>query len=119
MGSITVSKKYGVNPSMEVCSICGETMGVVLFGASYKDKDGKSAEAPLNVCMGNICDSCKKVLDDGGIFFIEVLDGEEGDNPFRTGRMIALKEEAVKKVFKDYSKVNYMERSLWEQVFKK
>lgn len=117
MSGITLSKKYGVNPSVEVCHICGKDMGVILFGASYKDRNGKPAEAPHKICSGHICDDCKKIIDDGGIFFIEVQDGESGSNPFRTGRIMAVKEEVVAEMFKEYGKVNFMEHSLWEQVF--
>lgn len=114
---LTLSRKYGVNPSVEICHICGNEMGVVMFGASYKDENGKPAEAPRTICMGGICDDCKKVIEDGGIFFIEVRDGESGSNPYRTGRLIALREDEVAKVFKGYSKVNYMEHSVWEKMF--
>ena len=41
MSGITLGKKYGVNPSVEICHVCGKEMGVVLFGASYKDENGK------------------------------------------------------------------------------
>lgn len=33
---LTLSKKYGVNPSVETCTICGKEMSVVLFGTSLK-----------------------------------------------------------------------------------
>ena len=114
---LRISKEYGVNPSVETCNICGKDMGVVLFGTSYKDKNGRTAEAPRSVNLGNICDDCKKVIEDGGIFFIEVRDGESGNNPYRTGRIIAVKESAVKNIFKRYSKVNYVEHSVWEKLF--
>lgn len=92
-------------------------MSVALFGTSYKDENGKTAEAPHKVCLGNICDDCKKVIEDGGIFFIEVRDGESGNNPYRTGRIIAVKESAIKNILKRYSKVNYVEHSVWEKLF--
>lgn len=117
MSTITLSKEYGLNSSLETCHICGKEMGVVLFGASYKDENGKPAEAPHKICMGHICDDCKKVIDDGGIFFIEVRDGESGNNPYRTGRIIAVKEDAVKNIFEGYNKVNYVEHSVWEELF--
>lgn len=116
MSGVTLSKKYGVNPSVETCTICGKEMGVVLFGTSYKE-NGKIAEAPDKVCLGSICDDCKKVIKDGGIFFIEVRDGESGNNPYRTGRIIAVKESAIKNILKGYSKVNYVEHSVWEKLF--
>lgn len=65
MGAIILSKKYGLNSSVEICHVCGKEMDIVLFGASYKDENGKSAEAPSRICMGNICDDCKKVIEDG------------------------------------------------------
>lgn len=119
MKGIRLSEKYGVNPSVEVCHICGKEMGLVMYGTSYKDENGKTAEAPRQVCLGHACDDCKKVMDQGGIFFIETQDGESGNNPRRTGRVVALKEEAVKRIFQEgcYSKVNYMEHYLWEQLF--
>lgn len=116
MSGVTLSKKYGVNPSVETCTICGKEMGVVLFGTSYKE-NGKISEAPDKVCLGSICDDCKKVIKDGGIFFIEVRDGESGNNPYRTGRIIAVKESAIKNILKGYSKVNYVEHSVWEKLF--
>ena len=117
MSELRLSKEYGVNQSVETCAICGKEMSVVLFGASYKDENGKTAEAPHKVCMGSICDDCKNVIDNGGIFFIEVRDGEKGTNPYRTGRLIAVKEETVKEMLSEYGKVNYMEHSLFEHYF--
>lgn len=117
MSGITLSKEYGVNSSVETCTICGKEMSVVLFGTSYKGENGKPAEAPHKVCLGNICDDCKRVIEDDGIFFIEVRDGESGNNPYRTGRIIAVKESAIKNILKGYSKVNYVEHSVWEKLF--
>lgn len=117
MSGIILSKKYGVNPSVEICHICGKEMGVALFGASYKDENGRTAEAHHKICMGDICDDCKNVIDNGGIFFIEVRDGESGNNPYRTGRIIAVKKSAVRNILKGYNKVNYVEHSLWEKLF--
>ena len=116
---IKVSEKYGINPSVDTCFICGKETDVVLFGTSYKDKNGKTAEAPRNVCTGDICDNCKQIIDEGGIFFIAVKDGESGNNPYRTGQIGALKEEAVQRMFPDfpYKKINYMEESVYKQIF--
>lgn len=117
--SITISKEYGVNPSVDTCFICGKETNLVLFGTSYKDENGKTAEAPMKTCTGDICDDCKKVIDEGGIFFIGVKDGERGNNPYRTGQIGALKEEAVQKMFPGfpYKKINYIEESAYKQIF--
>lgn len=114
---LRISKKYGINPSVETCTICGKDMDVVLFGTSYKDSNGKTSKAPYEVCIGGICKDCKRVIDNGGIFFIEVRDGERGGNPYRTGRIIAVKEDAVKEILKGYNKVNYVEQSVWKLLF--
>lgn len=51
MGAIILSKKYGLNSSVEICHVCGKEMDIVLFGASYKDENGESAEAPPKICQ--------------------------------------------------------------------
>lgn len=114
-----ISKKYGINPSMDTCFVCGKEISIVLFGTSYKDENGKTAEAPRTVCTGQLCDDCKRFIDEGGIFFIAVKDGESGNNPYRTGPIGALKEEAVQRMFPDfpYKKVNYIEESAYKQIF--
>ena len=116
---IHLSKQFGVNPSIDTCFICGKETSVVLFGTSYKDENGKTAEAPKNVCTGDICDNCKQIIEEGGIFFIAVKDGESGNNPYRTGQITAVKEEAVQRMFPDfpYKKVNYIEESAYKQIF--
>ena len=113
------SEKYGVNSSVDTCFICGKETNVVLFGTAYKDENGKTAEAPRKVCTGQLCDDCQKVIDKGGIFFIAVKDGEFGNNPYRTGQIIAIKEESVKGLFPDfpYKKINYIEESAYNQIF--
>lgn len=117
--SIRLSKQFGVNPSIDTCFICGKETSVVLFGTSYKDENGKTAEAPQKVCTGQLCDDCQKVIDKCGIFFIACKDGESCNNPYRTGQIAALKEEAVQRVFPDfpYKKVNYIEENAYKQIF--
>ena len=117
--SVTINKKYGVNPSIDTCFICGKETNLILFGTAYKDENGKMAEAPRTVCSGGLCGTCQKVIDEGGIFFIAVKDGESGKNPYRTGQIGALKEEAVQKMFPDfpYQKINYIEESAYKQIF--
>lgn len=116
---IKVSEKYGINPSVDTCFICGKETNVVLLGTSYKDENGKTAEVPRKVCTGQLCDDCQKVIDEGGIFFIAIKDGESGNNPWRTGQIGALKEESVQRMFPDfpYKKINYMEESAYKQIF--
>lgn len=116
---IHLSKQFGINPSIDTCFICGKETNLVLFGTSYKDENGKTAQAPMKICTGDICDNCKQIIEEGGIFFIAVKDGERGNNPYRTGQITAVKEEAVQRMFPDfpYKKINYIEESAYKQIF--
>lgn len=122
MSGIRLSKQYGVNPSVLQCPICGKEFGLAMFGTSWKDrKTGKTAKAPHVVALPNqICDDCKKVLDQGGCFFIEVKDEDANNqvkNPYRTGRITAIKKEASERIFGQVNPVTYMGESIFEQVF--
>lgn len=114
--SIRVSKEYGLNPSVTRCVCCGRDYGVALFGAGWKDpKTGKTAEAPREVYNG-LCEDCQGVVDKGGVMVIEVMDGETGNNPYRTGRIVGCSKE-----FKERNKIGspviYMEKSVFSQLF--
>lgn len=84
---IKLHPEHGLNPSIEVCMICGEEMGIALLGNNIK------GQAPHHICTGGVCDNCKKIIDDGGCFIIEVEDGSDQKNPYRTGRYCAIKTE--------------------------
>lgn len=119
-GNITLSKQYGVNPSVLQCPICGKDFAIAMFGTSYRDKKtGKVAEAPHRIALPNeICDDCKKALDQGAYIFIEVRDGETGPNPYRLGGLVGITTEAAKRMFPDIkSHVNYMEHTMFQQIF--
>ena len=96
--SITLSPKHGVNPSLLHCICCGKEYGVALMGKLKKD-----AEAPKDLYQG-LCDDCQGVVDKGGLMIIEVKDGETGNNPYRTGRIVG--------VSKDFKERNHIENSL-------
>ena len=115
---ITLSKEYGVNPSVMRCECCGKDYGVALFGTGWKDpKTGKTAEAPRDVYHG-LCDDCQKVVDQEGLLIIEVRDGESGSNPYRTGRLVGISKEAKERMFKGInSPMCYMEQSMFSKMF--
>lgn len=108
--SITLSPKHGVNPSVLHCICCGKDYGVALLGKMEGDK-----EAPRDITQG-LCDQCQGVIDKGGCMFIEVRDGETGDNPYRTGRIIG-----VSKDFKERNgikdPISYMEHKIFQKFF--
>ncbi len=115
---ITLSKKFGANPSVTRCVCCGKDYGVAMFGTSWKDqKTKKTAEAPREVYLG-FCDDCQKVIDAKGLLIVEVRDGETGNNPYRTGRIIGISKDAKERMFKDIkSSMCYMEQTMFSQMF--
>jgi len=114
--SIKLSKKHGVNPSLMSCFVCGHEFGVALVGRLPGDE-----EAPRKMTdRSMICDTCQKVMDNGGSFIIEVRDGESGDNPYRMGRLVGLKDVAWKKNFTTSippDRISFMENALYEMLF--
>ncbi len=113
---LRISKQFGVNPSITHCECCGKEIGIALFGTSWKDpKTKKTAEAPKAVAMG-LCDDCKSVINQGGVMIIEVRDGESGNNPYRTGRLVGCSKE-----FRERNNIQhpivYMEQTLFSKLF--
>lgn len=108
--SIKLSPKHGVNPSLLHCVCCGKEYGIAMLGKLKGDM-----EAPREMAHG-LCDQCQGVIDQGGCMFIEVADGEKGDNPYRTGRIIG-----VSKDFKERNKIehpiSYMEHKMFSRLF--
>jgi hypothetical protein len=112
-GSITLSPKHGVNPSVLHCECCGKKYGIGLAGRLKDD-----AEAPKDVMYG-FCDDCQKVIDQGGVMIVEVADGEgekNPKNPYRTGRIVG-----CSKQYKERNKITtpmiYMEQSMFQAIF--
>lgn len=71
---IVLHPEHGLNPSIELCIVCGEEMGIALLGNNIK------GQAPHHICTGEICDNCKKIIDDGGCFIYEMIDRlEDGE----------------------------------------
>lgn len=108
--SIKLSPKHGVNPSVLHCFICGKETGLALLGKLKND-----AEAPHDISNPNeICDDCRKQIEAGNKFFLEVKDDTDHNNPERTGRMVCVKGEALPEV---KSPINYIEHKAFEQLF--
>lgn len=106
--SIILSPQHGLNPSILHCFICDKELGIVLLGKLKED-----AEAPKDMYDGSLCEDCQKILDSGYSFVLEVRDGESGNNPYRTGRYVAVKKEALK----IDSPCFYMVHSEFEELF--
>lgn len=120
MANIKLSKEFGLNPSLEVCFLCGEVIDIALFGDSFKDEKGRKTEAPKYISdSGLVCDRCISLLDSGdAVFFLEVRNGSSETKPDRTGRMVSVKKEAAIKIFgDDVSKISYIEEDVFNHIF--
>lgn len=114
--SLRLHPEHGVNPTIPRCFFCGEDKNeVALLGNTYKD------QAPMHMCLDKSpCDKCKGYMQQG-IILIGVRDGEQGDNPYRTGHFCVLKEEAVQRIFKDCdgilkSRVAFVDETTWKTI---
>lgn len=114
---ILLSTKHGVNPAIPRCYFCGnEKNEIILAGRLSND-----AEAPKNAVWDFApCDECKKLMEQG-IILISVKDGQSGDNPYRTGGWIVLKEDAFKRIFKNSDEAvkkrcAFLEDSAWDTI---
>lgn len=122
---VRLSHKHGLNPSMSLCFYCGETKEIVLFGAAFP----KGEEAPRQAVYDKEpCQKCQEYLQDG-IMFIQVKDGEQAkggasqENPYRTGPLCVIKEDAVRAfmngpLLQDVLKrrVCFIEVAIWEEL---
>lgn len=109
--SIILSHKHGVNPSVLHCICCGNVYGVAMLGKLKDDQ-----EAPKDLYDG-LCKDCEGVINQGGVMIIEVKDGESGDNPYRTGRVVGVTKE-FKEQFNLKASMAYMKESTFSKVFK-
>lgn len=114
MEEITLSPKYGINPTLLKCFACGKDAGIALLGKLKNDE-----EAPMEMTDQNIfCNNCQNVINQDGLLVISVRDCETGNNPFRTGKLVGITKEAKERIFKDIkTNVCYMEDSVFDKIF--
>lgn len=103
----------GMGVALDHCRICAADIGIVLYGKQkgHEDEDCK------NVCTGHLCEKCQKVLDMKGCVIIEVKDGETGNNPYRTGRIVGVNEE-IKNSLGITDDSVFMHKSNFSKLFK-
>lgn len=104
------------------CFFCGKDKGLVM----NTHLTSKCAEEIKKINGHAIdhepCDECKALMKQG-IMLCSVRDGESGNNPYRTGALCVLKEEAVKQfsspeMFEQVKKTRFafIEDSVWDQL---
>lgn len=87
--SIQLHPKYGVNPSLMVCILCGEPTGVAMLGNAVKGEAPHKGVYDLEPCSG----CYDKHLADG----VMLVECDSVDGP--TGNVVVIKDEAFAKVF--------------------
>lgn len=121
-GSIKLSPKHGLNPTLPVCFFCGETKNeIALLGKI--GKRGEDLEAPKKVILDyEPCDACKEKFAQG-VLLVEVTNSPntEGQFPiskdaYPTGRYVVVRPEALIGDFQPGSKALVL-HSDYEQMF--
>lgn len=116
-GSIELSPKYGVNPTISVCFWCGKEKNELALMGRVRKRDphtgrvvkGSDVEMPMRMVLDyEPCDCCKEQFEQG-VHLVEVtayVDDErpaftkDGDRPmYPTGRSVVIKSEAAKGMF--------------------
>ena len=106
---IELSRKHGVNCSMDTCVMCADTIQLILFGKLPNDE-----EAPRQVCTGQVCDKCKNELKENKQRV--VLEYTE-ENQF-TGRYMIIPDERINSDYLDQIKDTLVLRSLTDDFSK-
>ena len=117
---IRVSRKHGLNPSLDLCFWCGEARGLVLWGQLGGVQDKEALKSV--VTDKTPCPQCQEWMSQG-VMFLSVKDGEvASDNPYRTGRLCVIKDSAVENMPIDATlkaqilkaRFAFVEDSVWE-----
>lgn len=115
MSGVRLSEKHGVNPCIPKCFICGEQKNEIAFLGKLKGDIAAPITAVINY---DPCDKCASVMKKG-ITFME-CNKETGP----TGRIVVLKEEAVRNMLSGNAleealkrRVAHMEPEVYQKVF--
>lgn len=102
------------------CFFCGKDKGLVMNKRLTKKCAEEIKQMRGHAIDYEPCDECKALMEQG-IMFVSVRDGETGNNPYRTGKMCVIKEEAVKEfstpeMYEQVKKTRFafLEDSIWE-----
>lgn len=107
---IRLHPKYGLNPTISQCIICGKDMNeIVLLGAACKDR------APMKMITSiEPCDECRKKYLATGVLLIE---SDEEKNP--TGKLAVITDSAFEDFFDvpiPAKKICYVEFGLLKKI---
>lgn len=122
-GSIEVSPKYGLNPTIPVCFWCGKEKNEIALMGRVRKKESKNTaygtrntqvvdndvEMPMRMVLNyEPCDCCKEQFEQG-VHLVEVTAYMDDERPaftkdgdrlmYPTGRSVVIKSEAAKRMF--------------------
>lgn len=104
------------------CYFCGKDKGIVMNSKLTKKEAEKIKKNHGHAIDYEPCEECKKLMEQG-IMFCSVKDGESGNNPYRTGKMCVIKEDAVKQMMTaemfeqvKKSRFAFIPDSIWEML---
>lgn len=91
---ILLHPKHGLNPSLDICFVCGEAKGIVLLGAKSKKITGQD-DAPRELITSiEPCDACRKKYLNDAVLLVEC---DENNTP--SSRFMIMKDEGVRAAF--------------------
>ena len=85
--SLRLNKKYGVNPNLLLCSICGNYIGIAQLGANGGKK------APYKIISMDLCNDWKQKIKEGNTFILSAKQIYEGIQP--TGAYILVPNDCL------------------------
>ena len=103
--NIYLHKEHGLNPTMNTCFYCGETKDILLVGAKvskFKKAGFADSTGKMNMQIGvtdmEPCSKCAEHMKQGIVLISAKDEKVVGNNPYRTGGWIVIKEEALSKM---------------------
>ena len=117
--SVRLSETKGLDPMLVLCFVCRESKEILLPGSSgarIRREAGLQEHEDRITIDKKPCDSCKEIMQNATIL-ISVRNGESGENPYRTGSWVAIKNEPFKRIFnQEPSGVAFVEDEAWDKI---
>jgi len=100
-----------VGVAVTKCFICGGDNEIIMNRRLTKRRAQAVEEMHGKVVSTIPCPSCAKQMETH-IALIETRDGDTSENPYRTGRLAFVEQDAFLKILSDEIKVEVMERKM-------
>ena len=106
--------------AIPLCYFCGREKNELIMNTILTPKHAKNVkDANRKVVDYEPCDECKKVMEQG----VMPIQCKDGNQDYRTGRICALKDEAVSRIFPpEYAeqalkmRAMFIDETAWKQI---